>query len=93
MLLFLSLLGLAFASAAEPRPWLAPGQPVAARVASLLAAMTLEEKVAQLNYDCVNLVWNTTSFRTTGIGSVGEQRCCHCLVVVFEIRKESDLTH
>jgi len=59
------------------RPWLAPGQPVAARVASLLAAMTLDEKAAQLSADCsggLNYTqdpWAQTSFGTLGIECSG----------------------
>jgi beta-glucosidase len=55
------------------RPWLAPGQPIAARVASLLAEMTLEEKAMQLNYECdtTRFNWSAASWAKTSIGSVG----------------------
>ena len=60
------------------RPWLAPGQPVAARVAALLAAMTLDEKAAQLSADCSGNLsnyaaepWAQTSFGTLGIECSG----------------------
>lgn len=55
------------------RPWLAPGQPIAQRVASLIATMTLEEKAAQLAADCSSSLnytlesWASTSFGTLGI--------------------------
>jgi beta-glucosidase-like glycosyl hydrolase len=53
------------------RPWLNAAQPIAQRVSSLMAAMTLEEKISQLSYECPTLQWNTTGFASTGIGSVG----------------------
>lgn len=55
------------------RPWLAPGQPIAARVAALLAAMTLEEKAAQLQADCSSSLDDYTAepFAATGFGIIG----------------------
>jgi beta-xylosidase len=54
------------------RPWLAPGQPIAARVSALLAAMTLEEKAAQLAADCSGtLNYPTEPFAATGFGIIG----------------------
>jgi beta-xylosidase len=56
----------------EARPWLAPGQPIAARVAALLAAMTLEEKAAQLAADCSSsLNYTAEPFAATGFGIIG----------------------
>jgi beta-glucosidase len=54
------------------RPWLDASLPIPQRVALLLANMTLNEKIAQLTYDCPSVMdWSTVSYRTTGIGSVG----------------------
>ena len=54
------------------RPWLAPGQPIAARVSALLAAMTLEEKAAQLAADCSStLNYTSEAFAATGFGTIG----------------------
>jgi beta-glucosidase len=59
--------------ASAARPWLTPGQPIAARVASLLAEMTLEEKAMQLNYNCdaTRFNWSAAPWASTSIGSVG----------------------
>ena len=61
------------ASPSLQRPWLAPGQPIATRVESLLAAMTLEEKAMQLNYECDSnqFNWTRASWSLTSIGSIG----------------------
>ena len=57
---------------AGPRPWLAPGQSIDARVRALMAQMTDEEKSQQLVYECVaSWNWTAASWATTGIGSVG----------------------
>ena len=57
---------------AGPRPWLAPGQPIAARVQALMAQMTNEEKAMQLVYECATgWNWTQASWAATSIGSVG----------------------
>ena len=60
-------------AAREPRPWLDASLPIPQRVATLMAAMTLDEKVAQLSADCSSSLnyttepWRDTSFGTLGI--------------------------
>ena len=65
----------AAAAAPEARPWLAPSQPIEARVASLLAAMTLEAKVAQTLQD-ISQRHSAASFLAqwgnTSLGAVSE---------------------
>jgi beta-glucosidase len=56
------------------RPWLAPGQPIAARVATLMAAMTDEEMASQLLYDCAGNIfsgYNATGWGSHSIGAMG----------------------
>lgn len=56
------------------RPWLAPGQPIDARVRALLAAMSPDEKAMQLMYECAGSLedgWNASSWAATSIGTVG----------------------
>ena len=56
------------------RPWLAPSQPIAARVASLLAAMTDEEKASQLLYFCADDLfagYNATGWGSNSMGAMG----------------------
>jgi beta-glucosidase len=56
------------------RPWLAPGQPIDARVRALLAAMSPDEKAMQLMYECAGSLaagWNASSWASTSIGAVG----------------------
>jgi hypothetical protein len=79
LILTVALLGSVCAMAAgvpaASRPWLAPGQPIAARVKALMAAMTPEEQSMQLVYECAgSWVWNQSSWASTGIGSVGIER-------------------
>ena len=60
------------AAAGPAKPWLAPGQPIAARVAALLAQMTPQEKHSQLQYWCPqSMNWSSTNYAGTGVGSVG----------------------
>ena len=61
------------APAPVSRAWLQSDQPIAARVAALLAAMTLDEKVAQLSADCSRDLTNFTAepFARTSFGTVG----------------------
>ena len=51
LLLVAAATAAAAAESAAARPWLAPGQPIEARVQALLAAMSLEAKVAQTLQD------------------------------------------
>jgi beta-glucosidase-like glycosyl hydrolase len=56
------------------RAWLAPGQPIDARVRALLAVMTPDEKAMQLVYECADDLgagWNASSWAATSIGTVG----------------------
>ena len=56
------------------RPWLAPGQPIAVRVAALMAQMTDEEKSKQLLYDCANNIfegYNASGWGAASIGAMG----------------------
>jgi beta-glucosidase len=64
-----ALLLAAASAGGEPyaRPWLAPGQPIAARVSSLLSSMTDEEMASQLLYDCAENLFN--GYNATGWGS------------------------
>ena len=64
--------GAGFGAGPAARPWLAPGQPIAARVAALLAQMTPQEKLSQLQYWCPqSMNWSSTNYAGTGVGSVG----------------------
>ena len=57
---------------ATHRPWLQPGQPIAARVRTLVAVMTPQEKLAQLQYWCPqSMNWRSTNYASTGIGAIG----------------------
>ena len=73
-ILFASAAAAAAAVAPSPaeRPWLAPG-PIAQRVASLLAAMTPDEKAAQLQADCAGDLsnYNGEGFAKTSFGTIG----------------------
>jgi beta-glucosidase len=51
------------AAASAPAPWLAAGTPVAARVNALLGAMTLEEKVGQMDQQLVTTLTDPDSTR------------------------------
>jgi beta-glucosidase len=53
------------AAAVSPRvaPWLQPGKPVSARVADLMKAMTLEEKVGQMDQQLVTTLTDTDGTR------------------------------
>jgi hypothetical protein len=62
-------------AAREPRPWLDASLPIPQRVATLMAAMTLDEKVAQLSADCSSsLNYTTEPWRDTSFGTLGMQR-------------------
>jgi hypothetical protein len=71
----LQLTLLQFAAAASlARPWLAPGQPIAARVDALMAQMTDDEMASQLLYDCANDIfqgYNSTGWGSHSIGAMG----------------------
>jgi hypothetical protein len=65
-LMLLSALAVAAPGTDVPRPWLEPGQPIAQRVAALLAAMTVEEKIAQINHDCPDVMdWSTVPYNVS----------------------------
>jgi beta-glucosidase len=54
------------------RSWLNASAPIPQRVAALLAAMTLEEKIAQLSYDCSSsLNYSQDPWAATSLGSIG----------------------
>ena len=56
-------------AAAPQPPWLNPNKPIQARVNSLLGAMTLPEKVGQMDQQLVDNLTNTSS--SPGCGSQG----------------------
>jgi beta-glucosidase len=57
-----SIAGDGLAAASSPgAPWLAPGMPVSARVETLLKAMTLEEKVGQMDQQLVTTLTDPNS--------------------------------
>ena len=56
---------------ATPKPWMNASLPVSSRVALLLAAMTLDEKVAQLGYDINSCASLNASHFPHGIGGCG----------------------